>query len=82
MAVILKKDVTLETMEKQIERLQSWLESRKEDVAQGREINLEEINDKFIEMGMDNRPSLDELAKTEILNEIQKNKEKEIEKEF
>ena len=70
MAVILKKDVTLETMEKQIERLQSWLESRKEDVAQGREINLEEFNDKFIEMGMKNRPNLEELAKSELLNEL------------
>lgn len=77
MAVILKKDVTLETMEKQIERLQSWLESRKEDVAQGREVNLEEFNDKFIEMGMENRPNLEELAKSELLNELSEQIENE-----
>ena len=70
MATILKKEVTLETIEEQIKRLQSFVDSRKKDLEEGREINLEEINDKFIEMGMDNRPSLDELAKTEILNEI------------
>lgn len=70
MATILKKDVTLESIEEQIKRLQSFVDSRKKDLEEGREINLEEINDKFIEMGMNNRPSLDEIAKTEILNEI------------
>ena len=70
MATILKKDVTLESIEEQVKRLQSYIDSRKEDLKEGREINLEELNDKFIEMGMNNRPSLDEIAKTEILNEI------------
>ena len=70
MATILKKEVTLESIEEQIKRLQSFVDSRKKDLEEGREINLEELNDKFIEMGMNNRPSLDEIAKTEILNEI------------
>ena len=70
MATILKKEVTLESIEEQIKRLQSFVDSRKKDLEEGREINLEELNDNFIEMGMNNRPSLDELAKTEILNEI------------
>ena len=70
MATILKKDVTLESIEEQVKRLQSYIDSRKEDLKEGREINLEELNDKFIEMGMNNRPSLEELAKAEILNEI------------
>lgn len=70
MATILKKEVTLESIEEQIKRLQSFVDSRKKDLEEGREINLEELNDKFIEMGMNNRPSLDEIAKIEILNEI------------
>ena len=70
MATILKKEVTLESIEEQIKRLQSFVDSRKKDLEEGREINLEELNDKFIEIGMNNRPSLDEIAKTEILNEI------------
>ena len=70
MTTILKKEVTLESIEEQIKRLQSFVDSRKKDLEEGREINLEELNDKFIEMGMNNRPSLDEIAKTEILNEI------------
>lgn len=70
MATILKKDVTLESIEEQIKKLQSFVDSRKKDLEEGREINLEEINDKFIEMGMNNRPSLEELAKTEILDKI------------
>ena len=70
MGTILKKEVTLESIEEQIKRLQSYVNSRKKDLEEGREINLEQLNDKFIEMGMNNRPSLDELAKTEILNEI------------
>lgn len=70
MATILKKDVTLESIEEQVKRLQSYIDSRKEDLKEGREINLEELNDKFIEMGMNNRPSLEELAKNEVLNEI------------
>ena len=52
MATILKKEVTLESIEKQIKRLQSFVDSRKKDLEEGREINLEELNDKFIEMGM------------------------------
>ena len=70
MATILKKDVTLESIEEQVKRLQSYIDSRKEDLKEGREINLEELNDKFIEIGMNNRPSLEELAKEEVLNEI------------
>lgn len=70
MATILKKEVTLKSIEEQIKRLQSFVDSRKKDLEEGREINLEELNDKFIEIGMNNRPSLDEIAKTEILNEI------------
>ena len=70
MSTILKKEVTLESIEEQIKRLQSFVDSRKKDLEEGREINLEELNDKFIEMGMNNRPSLDEIAKIEILNEI------------
>ena len=70
MGTILKKEVTLESIEEQIKRLQSYVNSRKKDLEEGRETNLEQLNDKFIEMGMNNRPSLDELAKTEILNEI------------
>ena len=52
MATILKKDVTLESIEEQVKRLQSYIDSRKEDLKEGREINLEELNDKFIEIGM------------------------------
>lgn len=70
MGTILKKDVTLESIDEQIKLLQRYVDSRKKDLEEGREINLEELNDKFIKMGMDNRPTLDELAKTEILNEI------------
>ena len=50
MATILKKEVTLESIEEQIKRLQSFVDSRKKDLEEGREINLEELNDKFIEM--------------------------------
>ena len=70
MGTILKKEVTLESIDEQIKLLQRYVDSRKKDLEEGREINLEELNDKFIKMGMDNRPTLDELAKTEILNEI------------
>jgi len=44
MATILKKDVTLESIEEQVKRLQSYIDSRKEDLKEGREINLEELN--------------------------------------
>lgn len=65
MGTILKKEVTLESIDEQIKLLQRYVDSRKKDLEEGREINLEELNDKFIKMGMDNRPTLDELAKTE-----------------
>lgn len=70
MGTILKKEVTLESIDEQIKLLQRYVDSRKKDLEEGREINLEEVNDRFIEMGMSNRPTLEELAKSEILNEI------------
>lgn len=46
MATILKKDVTLESIEEQVKRLQSYIDSRKEDL---KEIEKEKSKDKEIE---------------------------------
>ena len=62
MVSILKNKVTSESIKEQIKKIQSFLDSK--------EIDLEEINDMFIEIGLENRPSLEDLTKKEILEEI------------
>ena len=62
MASILKNKVTTESIKEQIKKLQSFLDNK--------EIDLEKINDMFIEIGLENRPSLEEFTKKEILEEI------------
>ena len=52
---ILKNKVTSESIKKQIKKIQSFLDSK--------EIDLEKINDMFIEIGLENRPSLEEFTK-------------------
>lgn len=59
---ILKNKVTSESIKEQIKKIQSFLDSK--------EIDLEKINDMFIEIGLENRPSLEEFTKKEILEEI------------
>lgn len=62
MVSILKNKVTTESIKEQIKKLQSFLDNK--------EIDLEKINDMFIEIGLENRPSLEEFTKKEILEEI------------
>ena len=61
MAIILKKEITLDTIEKELESFLKNVKNYKKEQKEGKEIDLERINDMFIETGMKNRPSLEEL---------------------
>ena len=71
MAVILKKDVSLDTIEKELESLLKNVKNYKKEQEEGKVIDLERINDMFIETGMKNRPSLEEISKREFLVELE-----------
>ena len=57
MAIILKKEITLDTIEKELESFLKNVKNYKQEQKEGKEIDLERINDMFIETGMKNRPS-------------------------
>ena len=71
MAIILKKEITLDTIEKELESFLKNVKNYKKEQKEGKEIDLERINDMFIETGMKNRPSLEELSKKEFLVELE-----------
>lgn len=71
MAIILKKEITLDTIEKELESLLKNVKNYKKEQKEGKEIDLERINDMFIETGMKNRPSLEEISKREFLAELE-----------
>ena len=56
MAIILKKEITLDTIEKELESLLKNVKNYKKEQKEGKEIDLERINDMVIETGMKNRP--------------------------
>ena len=68
---IFKPEVTKEDLKRKLEALMERLESAKED-------EISRINDDMVEMGMMNRPDLEELVKRELLELIPE----QIENEF
>lgn len=68
---IFKPEITKEKMKRKLELLMERLENTKED-------EISKINDEIVEMGMMNRPDLEELVKRELLELIPE----QIENEF
>ena len=70
---IFKPEVTKEDLKRKLEALMERLESAKED-------EISRINDDIVELGIQNRPDLEELVKRELLELIPEQIENEFSK--